>query len=413
MASTSQFGSSFPSHNMNFATPSISWKPREHYFNSAYYDRHFDKFERIGIMEDEDQFTYSDNLPKDPYTKNQYGGQDDHEEYGYEASDIYEASQYGDEHVEDEGYGGEEREENRIWHAGSVRNGWCKMVADVEEEQRQLEMHEERSMQLDGGGHNGDADMAETDGMASKSEDVPVQNGALANDNRVHSSAKTADQQDNDIDIDIDIYIDIDVMTDIKHPQTGRNLDECIQLLQPLIQTLAYCAPHEYDGLEIQRMALAREINWLADEAETEEQRVLVRKHQAEAARLQAERGRARVAAENELLDFKARLLDFADITTLLISERGLRAKVWAGELDGDVAMAALNVRLEAIADYNRYARAGERGRLEAEKLEAERLIGVVVECMPGKAKYESNVKGYTGKSCSSLWCPGSVANGS
>lgn len=155
-------------------------------------------------------------------------------------------------------------------------------------------------------------------------------------------------------------------------------------------------------------MAVAREINWLADEAETQEQRVLVRKHQAEAGRLQAERDRARVAAENELLDFKARLLDFADITTPLISGRDLRAKVRAGELGGDVAMAALNVRLEAIADYNRYARAGERGRLEEEK-----LIGVVVEGMHGQAKHESDVRRCTGKSCSSLWCPGSVANGS
>lgn len=160
MASTSQFGSSLPSHNMEFATPSISWEPRENYSSSAYYDRHSDELERFGIMEDEGQFTYSDNHPKDPDTKNQYGGQDDDEEYGYEAGDIYEASQCGDEHVEDEGYGGEEREENRIWHAGSVRNGWCKVVADVEDEQRQSEMHE-RSMQLDGGGHNADIDMAD------------------------------------------------------------------------------------------------------------------------------------------------------------------------------------------------------------------------------------------------------------
>ena len=63
--------------------------------------------------------------------------------------------------------------------------------------------------------------------MAFESGDVPVQIGALANDNRVHSSAKTADQQDNDIDIDI--------MTDIKHTDTGRKLDECIQLIQPLV----------------------------------------------------------------------------------------------------------------------------------------------------------------------------------
>lgn len=167
MVSISQFDSSFPSHNMDFATPSISWEPRENYSNSVYYDRHFDKFERFENMEDEVQFTYSDNLPKDPYTKNQYGGQDDDEEYGYEAGDTYKASQYGDEHVEDEGYGGEKREENRIWHAGSVRNGWCKMVADVEEEQCQLEMHEERSLQLGGSGHNADVDMAETDRMAS------------------------------------------------------------------------------------------------------------------------------------------------------------------------------------------------------------------------------------------------------
>lgn len=55
---------------------------------------------------------------------------------------------------------------------------------------------------------------------------MPVQNGALAKGNRVHSSAKTADQQDD---------IDIDVITYIKHPKTGRSLDECIQLLQPLI----------------------------------------------------------------------------------------------------------------------------------------------------------------------------------
>ena len=112
-------------------------------------------------------------------------------------------------------------------------------------------------------------------------------------------------------------------------------------------------------------MALAREVNWLSDEAEMEKQKVLVRKQQAEAARLQAERDRARFAAENQLLNCKASQLDVADISMMLISERDLRAKVWAGELDGEMAIVTLNIRSKAIADYERYADAGERSRLQ------------------------------------------------
>lgn len=59
--------------------------------------------------------------------------------------------------------------------------------------------------------------------------------------------------------------------------------------------------------------------------------------------------------------------------------------------------MAALNIRLEAIADYNRYATAGERGNLEERRVEASRLIGDV-ECMHGTSKNDPNFKGYTGR---------------
>ena len=265
------------------------------------------------------------------------------------------------------------------------------MVADVEEEQRQIEMYEARSMSLDGAGGFGGAIYDADVDMAEEQEEEPAQNGGLANDNRVNSSDNMTGQQD----------IDMDVMAEIRHPQRGRSLNKCIQLMQPIVQTLAYCASHDYD-LEIQRMALAREINRLSDEAEMEKQEVAVRKQQAGTTRLQAERDRARVAAENELLNFQASQLDIADITTPLISEHDLRAKVWTGELHGEKAMAALNIRLGAIADYNHFACAGEEGRSEAESVEASRLIGVVMECMHGKSKYEPDVKGYTGKLCSS-----------
>lgn len=151
----------------------------------------------------------------------------------------------------------------------------------------------------------------------------------------------------------------------------------------------------------------------MANAAEAERQRLLARKQQAEAARLQAERDRARVAAENDLLNFKASQLDVADITTPLISERDLRAKVWAGELEGEITIAALNLRLNAIADSRRYADAMERGRLAAERLDASRWIGVVMECMHGKSKDESNMKGYTGRLCSpnSVWAAAVTAD--
>ena len=96
--------------------------------------------------------------------------------------------------------------------------------------------------------------------MAEVQEEEPAQDGEFTNDNRVNSSDNMKGQQD----------IDLDVMTESRHPQTVRSLDERSQLMQPMVQILAYCAPNEYAGLEIQRVALAREINWLSDEAEKE-----------------------------------------------------------------------------------------------------------------------------------------------
>ena len=145
------------------------------------------------------------------------------------------------------------------------------MVADVDEAQRQIKIYEKRSMSLDGAGWFG-GDIHDADGwfggsnhhadvdMAEEQEEETVQSGELTNDNRVNSSDTMKGQQD----------IDLDVMTESRHPQTARSHDERIQLMKPIVQILAYCAPNESDGLEIQRMALARKINWLSDEAEME-----------------------------------------------------------------------------------------------------------------------------------------------
>ena len=88
---------------MEFATPSISWEARENYSNPAYFNHQFDEFERSGFLEDEDQFSYSENLPKDPYTKMYFNDEDYGDGYG---GNSYDDGQYGGEGAE--GYDVEE-----------------------------------------------------------------------------------------------------------------------------------------------------------------------------------------------------------------------------------------------------------------------------------------------------------------